>query len=179
MPLDNLSPYGLWLLPRNGIRLIGGFHGVLLSPRTQLFSDLVIAAVVCGGGCMGVRGVYVQIRSAVMVALVHCVLSIPVRALALSYRVSHLTIPSAVQSNTVQTASCFTNALAGLMDYMEPVSIATKKFRSPAIGIHVYGSGNVIRDEYGLLLLSKRQSRCSNCFTAHHTSAGEIGAASE
>jgi hypothetical protein len=92
----------------------------------------VIAAVVCGGGGrMGVRGVDVQIRSIVMVALGHCVLRIPVSAFALSCGVSHLTIPSAVQSNTVQTAFCFTNALAGLMDYVELVSIATKKFRSP------------------------------------------------
>jgi len=125
--------------------------------------------VVCGGGGrMGVRGVDVQIRSIVMVALGHCVLRIPVSAFALSCGVFHLTIPSAVQSNTVQTAFCFTNALAGLMDYVELVSIATKKFRSPATWIHVHGSGNVIRNGHGLLLLSKRPSRCSNCSTAHH-----------
>jgi hypothetical protein len=65
---------------------------------------------------MGVRGVDVQIRSIVRVALGHCVLHIPVSVLALSSGVSHLTIPSAGQSNTVQTASCFASILAGLMD---------------------------------------------------------------
>jgi hypothetical protein len=74
MSLDDLSPYGLWLLPRNGIRFLGSFHGVLLSSRAQLFRGLVITPVVCGGGGrMGVRGVDVQIRSIVMVALGHCV----------------------------------------------------------------------------------------------------------
>ena len=117
MPLDDLSPRGLWRLPRIGIRFLGGFHGVLLSPRAQLFRGLVIAPVVCGGGGrMGVRGVDVQIRSIVRVALGHCVLHIPVSVLALSSGVSHLTIPSAGQSNTVQTASCFASILAGLMD---------------------------------------------------------------
>ena len=117
MPLDDLSPRGLWRLPRNGIRFLGGFHGVLLSPPAQLFRGLVIAPVVCGGGGrMGVRGVDVQIRSIVRVALGHCVLHIPVSVLALSSGVSHLTIPSAGQSNTVQTASCFASILAGLMD---------------------------------------------------------------
>src|ERR1019366_1690046 len=110
MPLDDLSPRGLWRLPRNGIRFLGGFHGVLLSPPAQLFRGLVIAPVGC------VRGVDVQIRSIVMVALGHCVLHIPVSVLALSSGVSHLTIPSAGQSNTVQTASCFASILAGLMD---------------------------------------------------------------
>ena len=64
MPLDNFSPYRLWPLPSNGIRLLGGFDRVRLSPRTQLFRGLAIAAVVCGGGGRtGVRGVDVLIRS--------------------------------------------------------------------------------------------------------------------
>jgi hypothetical protein len=84
MLLDDLSPRGLWRLPRNCIRFLGGFHGGLLSPRAQLFRGLVIAPVVCGGGGrMGVRGVDVQIRSIVMVALGHRVLHIPVSVLAL------------------------------------------------------------------------------------------------
>jgi hypothetical protein len=117
MSLDDLSPRGLWRLPRNGIRFLGSFHGVLLSPRTQLFRGLVIAPVVCGGGGrMGVRGVDVQIRSMVMVALGHWVLHIPVGVLALSFGVFHLTIPGAGQSNTVQTGSCFASTQAELMD---------------------------------------------------------------
>jgi hypothetical protein len=112
MSLDDLSPYALWFLPRNGIRFLGGFHGVLLSPRAELFRGLVITPVVCGGGGrMGVRGVDVQIRSIVMVALGHCVLHIPVSVLALCSGVSHLPIPSAGQSNTVLAASCFTTTL--------------------------------------------------------------------
>jgi hypothetical protein len=70
---------------------------------------------------MGVRGVDVQIRSIVMVALGHGVLHIPVSILALCSGVSHLTVPSAgqsntVQTNTVQTVPCFASTLAGLMD---------------------------------------------------------------
>jgi Recombinase len=65
---------------------------------------------------MGARGVDVQIRGRVMVALGHCVLQIPVSVLALSFGVSHLTIRSAGQSNTVQTAPRFASTLAGLMD---------------------------------------------------------------
>jgi hypothetical protein len=91
MSLDELRPYGLGRLPRNGIRLLGGFHGVLLIPGTQLFRGRVIASVVCGGG-MGVRGVDVQIRSIVMVALGHCVLHIPVSVLASCSGASHPTI---------------------------------------------------------------------------------------
>jgi hypothetical protein len=88
-----------------------------MSPRAQLFRGLVIAPMVCGGGGgMGVRGVDVQICGIVMVALEHCVLHIPVSVLALSCRVSHLTIPSAGQSNTVRAAFCFTSILAGVMD---------------------------------------------------------------
>jgi hypothetical protein len=116
MPLDDLSPYGFRRLPRNGIRFLGGFHGVLLSLRAQLFRGLVIAPVVCGGGRMGVRSEDVQIRSIVMVALGHCVLHIPVSVLALSFGVSHLTIPGAGQSNTMPTAPCFASTQAGLMD---------------------------------------------------------------
>jgi hypothetical protein len=115
MSLDDLSPHGLGRLPRNGIRFLGGFHGVLLSPGAQLFCGRVIAPVVCGGGGrMGVRGVDVQIRSIIMVALGHCVLHIPVRVLALCSGVFHLTIPGAGQSNTVQTGLCFASTLAGL-----------------------------------------------------------------
>jgi hypothetical protein len=70
MSLDDLSPRGFRRLPRNGTCFLGGFHGVLLSPRNQLFRGFVIAPVVRGcGGRMGVRGVDVQIRSIVMVAL--------------------------------------------------------------------------------------------------------------
>ena len=117
MSLDDLSPRGLWRLPRNCTCFLGGFHGVLLSPRAQLFRSLVIAPVVCGGGGrMGVRGVDVQFRSIVMVALGHCVLHIPVSVLALSSGVSHLTISGAGQPNTVQTDSCFSSTEVGLMD---------------------------------------------------------------
>ena len=55
MSLDDLSPRGFRRLPRNGTCFLGGFHGVLLSPRTQLFRGFVIAPVVRGcGGRMGV-----------------------------------------------------------------------------------------------------------------------------
>jgi hypothetical protein len=149
VPLDDLSPCGLWLLPRNGIRFLGGFHGVLLSPRAQLFRGLVIAPVVCGGGGrMGVRGIDVQIRSIVMVALGHCVLHIPVSVLASG--VFHLTIPSADQSNTVQTAPCFASTLAGLMDvrYLATQrlkgSITLSARRSPSRKRSVVLPGNLV-----------------------------------
>jgi type IV secretion system protein VirB2 len=156
MPLDDLSPRGLWRLPRNGIRFLGGFHGVLLSPPAQLFRGLVIAPVVCGGGGrMGVRGVDVQIRSIVMVALGHCVLHIPVSVLALSSGVSHLTIPSAGQSNTVQTAPCFASILAGLMDdryqfaHGEPGAKKTLAGVAPGTGIAVLAT-NVLAWLWGV-----------------------------
>jgi hypothetical protein len=117
MSLDDLSPRGFGRLPRDGIRFLGGFHGVLLSPRAQLFRRLVIAPVVCGGGGrMGVRGVDVQIRGIVVVTLEHCVLRVPASVLALSFGVSHLTVPIAGQSNTMQTAPCFASTQAGLKD---------------------------------------------------------------
>jgi hypothetical protein len=138
MSLDDLSPHRLWGLPRNGIRFFGGFHGVLLSPRAQLFRGFVIAAVVCGGGGrMSVRGVNVQIRSIVMVALGHCVLHIPLSVIALSSGVSHPTVPSAGQLNTVQTAPCFAPTQGGLMDDRYPAkrrlkgSITLSTRRSP------------------------------------------------
>ena len=127
MSLDDLSLRGFRRLPRNGIRFLGGFHGVLLSPRTQLFRGFVIAPVVRGcGGRMGVRGLDVQIRSIVMVALEHCVLHISVSVLGLSFKVSHLTIPSADQSNTVQTASCFSSTQVGLMGDRYPATRGLK-----------------------------------------------------
>jgi hypothetical protein len=104
MSLDDLSSRGLRCLPRNGIRFLGGFHGIFLSPQAQLFRGLVIAPVVCGsGGCMSVRRGDVQIRSIVMVALGHGVLHILVSVLALSTGVCHLTIPGAGQSDTLST----------------------------------------------------------------------------
>ena len=63
---------------------------------------------------MGVRGVDVQIRSIIMVALGHCVLHIPVSVLALCSGVSHMTIPGAGQSKTVRTAAYFASTLAEL-----------------------------------------------------------------
>jgi hypothetical protein len=99
----------------------------------------MIAPVVCGGGGrMGVRGVDVQIRSIVMVALGHCVLRIRVSVLALSSEASHLTIPGAGQLNTVQTAPCFASTQAGLMDDRHPStrrlkgSITLSTRRSPS-----------------------------------------------
>ena len=115
--LDNLNLHGLGRLPRNGIRFLSGFHGVLLSPGAQLFRGRVIAPVVCGGGGrMGVRGENVQIRSILIVALGHCVLHIPVSVRALSLGVSHLIIPGAGQLNTVEKKLCFVSTQAGLMD---------------------------------------------------------------
>jgi hypothetical protein len=117
MSLGNLSPYWHWRLPRNGNRFLGGFQRVLLSPRAQFFRDRVIATVVCGGGGrMGVRGVDMQIRSIVMVALGHSVLHIPLGVFALSSGVSHLPIPGAGQSNTAQPAPRFASTKAALMD---------------------------------------------------------------
>ena len=142
MPLDDSSPYGLWRLPRHGNRFLGGLHGELLSPRTQLFRSLVIAPVVCGGGGrMGVRGVNVQICGRFMVALGHCVLQIPVSDLALSSAVSLLTIPGAVQSNTVQITSCFRSTLTGMMDdsyqfaHGEPGAEILRPVSPPACGL--------------------------------------------
>jgi hypothetical protein len=85
--LDNLSPRGLWRLPRSGIRFLGGFDGVLLSPKAQLFCGLAIATAVCGGGHRGV--------------------------LALSFGVFHLTVPRGGQSNTAQKDICFASKRQG------------------------------------------------------------------
>jgi hypothetical protein len=87
---------------------------------------------------MGVRGVDVQIRSIVMVALGHCVLHIPASVLVLSFGVSHLSFPGAGQSNTVQAAPCFASTRAGLKDDRYPAtwrlkgSITLSAKRSPS-----------------------------------------------
>ena len=71
------GPQALWRSSRNLFRFLGGFRGVLLSPRAQFSRSLVIALMVRGGGgCVGVSGVDVQVCSIVLVALGHCVLHI-------------------------------------------------------------------------------------------------------